>query len=123
MKGLYKQPDLESYDILEFKDGRVFECYSQPQQIREEVVGRVWSFRDVTDRRRVERALEESERRLRRQNEVLLGLATSRALEQGDLNAALREIAEAAARTFEVEMPILTLEPRSFRIPISPHLV
>jgi PAS domain S-box-containing protein len=70
VRGLYAQPEAESFDVLRFKDGRVFERYSMPQRIDGTSVGRVWSFRDVTARIRAEAALRESEDQLRQSQKM-----------------------------------------------------
>ncbi|PWR73713.1 PAS domain-containing sensor histidine kinase [Methanospirillum lacunae] len=53
----HSHPTRESFDMIEFIDGKIFERYSKPQIIGDVVVGRVWSFRDITDRKRAERRL------------------------------------------------------------------
>ena len=55
VKRLYSHPEESSYDTIKFKDGRVFDRLSQPQKIGEKIIGRVWSFRDVTEREISER--------------------------------------------------------------------
>lgn len=60
----YTHPEQVSLDTLKFKDGRVFERVSHPQRLGETVVGRVWSFRDVTTRKQAEKAVLEREQLL-----------------------------------------------------------
>jgi PAS domain S-box-containing protein len=54
---IYANSPPESYDLLELADGRVFERHSQIQRVDQRNVGRVWSFRDITERRRAEESL------------------------------------------------------------------
>ncbi|MGD0251451.1 MAG: PAS domain S-box protein [Verrucomicrobiota bacterium] len=69
---LYAQPEAESFEVLEFKDGRVFERYSLPQRVAGRPVGRVWSFRDATERKRAEVQVREQARLLDLANDAII---------------------------------------------------
>jgi diguanylate cyclase (GGDEF)-like protein/PAS domain S-box-containing protein len=54
---VYDDPLAMATQVLELKDGRIFERYSQPQMLEDEPVGRVACFRDITERNRAEEKL------------------------------------------------------------------
>ncbi|MBW4056518.1 MAG: PAS domain S-box protein [Proteobacteria bacterium] len=51
---LYEHPEKTSRDLLNLADGRLFDRYSQPLKIGDEIVGRFWSFRDITEQKKHE---------------------------------------------------------------------
>jgi diguanylate cyclase (GGDEF)-like protein/PAS domain S-box-containing protein len=55
---LYHSPESDSQDTVEFNDGRIFRRLSKPQYIDGNVVGRVWSFIDITTQKNLESDLE-----------------------------------------------------------------
>jgi len=70
VRELYANPEADSFDVLHFTDGRVFERYSIPQRVGGNAVGRVWSFRDVSDRVEAVRALRRNEAMLAEAQEL-----------------------------------------------------
>ncbi len=59
------QTTKHSRDILTTRHGKVFERHTNPLTRDEKYAGRVWNFRDVTDRVRAQKRLAESEGRFR----------------------------------------------------------
>lgn len=65
IQAIYDSSPSESYDLLELSDGRVFERFSKIQFVAGQNAGRVWSFRDITQRRQAEQQLKDSEKGFR----------------------------------------------------------
>jgi PAS domain S-box-containing protein len=68
----FYQNDSEILDEIFFRDGRVVERFSRPLKQAGAIIGRVWNFRDVTDRKRSVKALRESEERFRQLSDAAL---------------------------------------------------
>ena len=60
---LNDSPLNDSYSLLEFKDGRIVERYTRLLDGEGNVKGRVWFFRDLTEKIKAETALRESEQK------------------------------------------------------------
>ena len=113
IKALRTDPDLESHDILELKDGRFIETRSRPRIIDSENVGRVWSFRDVTEHQQAEVMLKAEERVLKM---MVDGESLSKVLDMltryiedrsGELFCAIYLLDEAGYRLQHISAPSL----------------
>jgi PAS domain S-box-containing protein len=63
VKRLYGHPDETSRDEIEFKDGRVVDRYSAPVVDKNgRYYGRIWNFRDITERRELETQLRQAQK-------------------------------------------------------------
>ena len=58
VKELYAQPEADGYDTLYLKDGRIYDRVARPQRLGDKIIGRVWSFRDMTRQARAEKSME-----------------------------------------------------------------
>jgi sigma-B regulation protein RsbU (phosphoserine phosphatase) len=66
VRTLSNDPEATSFDVVELVDGHIVELHTQPQRYENVIVGRVWSFCDVTEEQRTEHAL--------RSNNLLLNM-------------------------------------------------
>lgn len=57
--------EVVTHDYLHFHDGRVYEQHSQPRKVNGCLVGRVWSYHDITAQEKIQQALKDSEQRYR----------------------------------------------------------
>ncbi len=68
---LFENPELESFDTHEFRNGRIIEQFSFPKWLEGKAIGRVWSFRDVTVRKKAEEQINLMAHTLRSINECI----------------------------------------------------
>lgn len=54
---LCEHVDESSLQIITFKRDKIIECYSQPHRVNHVTRGRIWSFRDITERTNMEQKL------------------------------------------------------------------
>ncbi|MBJ6801086.1 two-component system sensor histidine kinase NtrB [Geomonas propionica] len=54
---LYWQPEAESYDVVELRSGKCFERFSRPCLSEGKEAGRVWTFHDITELKKLENQL------------------------------------------------------------------
>ena len=121
---IYATKPAETFEVLEWKDGTILERYSQIQLLDRSPVGRVWSFRNVTERKRAEENLQAAkiaaEKANQAKDDFLASLshelrtpltpalfAASYLVEQENLPAEFREEVTAIWRNVQLEAQLI----------------
>lgn len=81
VQAIYADAPATTFDLLELSNGMRIERQSRPQVVDGVVVGRVWTYRDITEYRRVETALREETQILDVLNRTGRDLASTLSLE------------------------------------------
>ena len=98
------QAPAESFDVLNLRDGRMFERFSRRLLVDERAVGRLWSFRDITQRRNAEIALRDETRMLELLNQTGMIIAA-----ELDLKVLLQSVIDAATELIGARYGVVAL--------------
>jgi signal transduction histidine kinase len=91
IREIYREAPPETFDVLKLRDGRTIERSSRIQSIGERNVGRVWSFRDISDRARVEQEMQAERQALELLNRTGISIAAKL-----DLRSLVQTVTDAA---------------------------
>ena len=92
--------DQESFDTLDLTDGRTFERRSRPARHGVEIIGRVFSFTDVTERKATEKQLLNQNLRL---EELVVQRTAALSRQLADLTEAKRRLEDAQNQLLQSE--------------------
>ncbi|MCX7012287.1 MAG: ATP-binding protein [Candidatus Sumerlaeota bacterium] len=116
---IISQTEAESHDIIKLTDGRIFERYSQPHHVGGKSVGRVYSFRDITERVRHEDTLRETNARLDTANRRLQEYSANLEQMVRERTAELELQKEKALESSRLKGEFLSLVSHELRTPLN----